>query len=296
MDWNRSMADTSAMADPAVTRAVGRVLRPLVRLLLDHGITLPTLVEMLKATYMRVAREDFRDSGRELNDSRASVLTGMHRKDVKRLRDAPPPESAPPMSVSVGGQIIAKWTARPEFLDSRSRPRRLPRLRRNGGARSFEALAESVSTDVGPRAILEELLRLGIVRIDLRDHVCLETSAFVPRQGLEEKAYYFGKNLHDHLAAAAGNLRGETPQLERSVHYVALSEESVKRLVQLAEAAGMGALKAINRRASELKQRDRKKGKGNRSITFGVYFHAAPDQSAGETRGRRRRDNDDTGR
>jgi hypothetical protein len=283
------MADIQALgpASPAVTDAVGRVLRPLVHLLLDHGITLPTLEEMLKAAYIAVAVEEFRTGGREPNDSRVSVLTGIHRKDVKRLRGRPSSENPPPISVSVGGQIIVQWTSRPELLDSRNRPRRLPRLRREGGGLSFEALVESVSTDVGPRPILDELLRLGIVRVDERDRVCLEVSALVPRKGMEEKAYYFGKNVHDHLCAVAHNLRGELPpRLERSVHSVDLSPESIQVLTRAVERAGMSALTKTNRLAQELKQRDRRKSRGGQEMTFGVYFHSAKfsPQSAGRSK------------
>ena len=256
MDRNQLLQEPRTLhtAPPAIVRAVAQVLRPLVRLLLDHGITLPMLEEMLKTTYVAVAREQFGAAGREPNDSRLSVLTGIHRKDVKRLRGAPASDEPPPMIVTVGGQIIVQWNARPEFLDAKNRPRRLPRLRRNGGASSFEALAESVSTDVGPRAILDELLRLEIVRIDKGDRVCLETSAFVPRKGLEEKAFYFGKNIHDHLATVADNLRGRhPPQLERSVHYAGLSKASVAKLAKAAELAGMGVLKKINRKADGLR-------------------------------------------
>jgi hypothetical protein len=272
------MADLQALgpASPAVTDAVGRVLRPFVRLLLDHGITLPTLEEMLKTAYIAVAVEEFRSGAGEPNNSRVSVLTGIHRKDVKRLRGNHPSQTPPPMSVSVGGQIIVQWTSRREFLDSRNRPRPLPRLRRDGGELSFEALVESVSTDVGPRPVLDELLRLGVVRRDDRDRICLEVSALVPRKGMEEKAYYFGLNIHDHLCAVAHNLRGELPpRLERSVHSVDLSPQSIDAIGKAVERAGMSALTKTNRLAQQLKQRDRRQRRGGHEMTFGVYFHAA---------------------
>jgi hypothetical protein len=276
----RKQASAAAAADGgsrAVAEAAGRVLRPFVRLLLDHGITLPVLEEMLKAAYVTVALEEFGSDGRAPNDSRVSVLTGIHRKDVKRLRASPRHEPPPPLGVSAGGQMIVQWTSRRGFLDARGRPRALPRLRRDGGEASFEALAESVSTDVGPRPILDELLRLGIVRVDERDRVCLEVSALVPREGLEEKAYYFGKNIHDHLCTVAHNLRGQLPpRLERSVSYDDISEASAEVLARAAEQAGMAALNRMNRQAQGLKQRDRRARRGGREMTFGVYFHTAP--------------------
>ena len=66
---------------------------------------------------------------------------------------------------------------------------------------SFETLVASVNTDIRPRAVLDEWLRLGVVQIDDSDQVCLVVDAFVPEKGLDEKAFLFGQNIHDHLAA-----------------------------------------------------------------------------------------------
>jgi uncharacterized protein DUF6502 len=263
----------------AVLTAVDSVLEPLSRLLLDHGIGLPILVERLKNAYVRVADGQFAGRVGGMSDSRVSVLTGVHRKDVRRLRRARPTDGRAPQTVSLGGQIIVKWTGRPEYLDARKRPVPLPRLRRDGHARSFEALAESVSKDVGPRAILDELVRLGVVSIDADDRVRLNRGAFVPQEGFEEKAYYLAKNIHDHLAAAAHNLRGDSPpHLERSVHYVRLSEASVERLRELAEQSGMRTLNEMNRAAQTLKGRDARARRGDRRMTFGVYFYSEGEQ------------------
>ena len=282
MASRKHVGDNAGTKTRSVLRAVDRLLDPLVRLLLDHGIGLPVIIEHLKTGYVRVAESEFRDAEGALSDSRVSVLTGVHRKDVRRLRREPQEDGAAPRSVSIGGQIIVKWTGRPEYLDARKRPLALPRLRRDGKSRSFEALAESVSTDVGPRAILDELVRLGVVRLDHDDRVHLNLGAFVPQAGFEEKAYYLAKNVHDHLAAAAHNLRGGSPaHLERSVHYVRLSESSVERLKRLAERAGMRGLNEINRAAQTLKDRDARAKRGDRTMTFGVYFYSAPDQPNG---------------
>ena len=266
-------------APPAVLQAVERALRPVVALLLDQGVGLPALVEMLKGIYVQTAEASLAGDARGASDSRVSVMSGVHRKDVRRLRRAPAGAPRPPAAVLRGAQLVAQWSARREFRDARGRPARLARLKSDGGARSFEALAASVTRDVGPRALLDELLRLGIVRLDSRDRVCLNQGAFVPARGLEEKAYYYGKNLHDHAAAAARNLKGGAdPLLERSVHYAAVSEHSAKELEQLARKAGMRALEQVNRVAFDRKQRDRRAGNGGHRVHFGVYFYTEPEE------------------
>jgi hypothetical protein len=265
--------DNPQGAPPPVVQAVERALCPIVALLLDHGVGLPALVALLKGIYVQMAELSLAGAARAANDSRVSVMTGVHRKDVRRLRHAAPSEVRVPAAVLQGAKVVAHWSARQDFRDGRGRPAPLPRLRSEGGARSFEALVAAVTRDVGARALLEELLRLGVVRLDSRDRVCLNQGAFVPRRGLEEKAYYFGKNLHDHASAAAHNLKGDgEPFLDRSVHYVELAERSAGELARLARRAGMRALVEVNRAAYARKQRDRTRGDAHHRVHFGVYF------------------------
>jgi hypothetical protein len=261
--------------------ALRHLLRPLVRLLVARGFTYPMLADLLKQIYVDTADRDFRLDGTPPTDSRISLISGVHRKDVRRLRGATPPdEEAVPETVALGAQLASAWTTKREFLDSKGRPRRLARLASQGGRHSFEALVESVSSDIRARSVLDEWLRLGVVELDKDDHVVLRTAAFVPARGFDEKAFYFGHNLHDHFAAAAHNLLREGPPfLERSVHYDALGAESEAQLAALSEEAGMAALHTVNRKAIACEARDRNDPSPRRRFTFGIYFFSSPTES-----------------
>jgi hypothetical protein len=276
---------------PSLLAALRHLLRPLVRLLVGHGITYPMLTEMLKQIYVDVADRDFALDGESPTDSRVSLLTGVHRKDVRRFRSTGPAETeAMPEAVALGAQLVSAWTTRREFVDARGRPRPLARLASQGAGRSFEALVASVSKDIRPRSVLDEWLRLGVVELDAQDRVVLRTGAFVPSRGLDEKAFYLGHNVHDHLAAAVHNVleAGPRPYLERSVHYDGLEAHSVEELAALATQAGMKALHAVNRRANECEARDQKLPTQKERITFGVYFYSAPAKSGLRKRGEKK--------
>jgi hypothetical protein len=149
----------------------------------------------------------------------------------------------------------------------------LPRKAESRNAPSFDSLVSDVSKDVRPRALLDEWLRLGVARLDDEGRVVLNRLAFVPEKGFEEKAFYFGRNIHDHLAATAHNLLEEgNPKLERSVHYTGLTDESASELAQAAERAGMKALLEVNRLALELAEKDKGRTTSTRRINFGLYF------------------------
>jgi len=255
--------------------ALQKLLRPLVRLLLAQGVTYPMLASQLKAVYVQVAKEEFQLAHKRQTDSRISLLTGVHRKDVKRLVHEELVDQQMPLNISLGAQLAARWLTAAEYLDAKGRPLPLSRLASDGGDKSFETLVTSVSKDIRPRAVLDEWVRLGVAHIDENDRVCLNVAGFIPEKGFDEKAYYFGQNLHDHIAAGTHNLLGRVPSLlERSVFQEELTEASVAELAALGKDLGMQSLKAIHRRSLELQRRDRSAAQANRRMNFGIYFYS----------------------
>ena len=211
--------DNPVIAPPAaLVKALRHVLRPLVKLMLSRGVTYPFLTELLKQVFVEVAERHFKLDSKPLTDSRASHITGVHRKDVRRLRRGLPGAEPDNATASLGAQIVATWNGLPNYSDAAGQPKPLARNISDGEGVSFEALVAGISKDIRSRAVLDEWLRLGVAYLDANNRVCLNAGAFVPEKGLEEKAFFFGHNLHDHAAAATHNvLGGKPPFLERSV-------------------------------------------------------------------------------
>ncbi|MFT5447312.1 MAG: hypothetical protein ACI9DC_002487 [Gammaproteobacteria bacterium] len=264
----------SAEPPRALIAALTRLLAPLVRLLLAHGVTYPALIRLLKSVYVDVADQHFAMDDRPQSDSRISLLTGVHRKDVRILRGQSKDPQGAPESVTLGSQLIARWVGERRYLDSDGRPRALPRRSLRGP--SFDALAASVSRqDVKPRVVLDELLRLGLVEITDNDEVRLKVEAFVPQRGMEEKFYYFGRNLADHMAAGVSNLQAESPPfIERAVSYHNLRAADINTLRALVDERGMDTLKAVNRKAISLRKHSSGKTDAEQRMIFGVYFYS----------------------
>ncbi|MBR0567047.1 hypothetical protein J5J83_13070 [Azoarcus sp. L1K30] len=269
-----------ASTDPssALVHALRQVMRPIVRLLLAKGVSYGYFSELLKDVFIDVAEHDFPIDGKRQSDSRLSLISGVHRKDVKRIRAAGNCATlALPEAVSYGARLVATWANVPPYCDEALRPRPLPRHARYGGELSFESLVGNVVRDVRPRVVLDEWLRLGVVSLDEQDNVVLNVNAFIPQKGFEEKVAYFGHNVHDHAAAAVHNLVGEgTPFFERAVHYDALSKESVAQISERVGELGMETLISFNRLAMELEQRDAATLVDRHRITVGLYCYTEP--------------------
>jgi hypothetical protein len=267
---------------PALVRAIRHVLRPLARLMLASGVTYPLVAELLKGVFVEVADRDFRLDERPTTDSRISLISGVHRKDVRRLRDSEQSdEEIVPDAVSFGGKLVATWLSDERFLDEKGNARPLPRTRAEADSVCFEDLVASRSTDIRPRVVLDEWLRLGIVRIDEDDRLVLNTEAFVPRAGLDEKLFFLAHNLHDHAAAATDNLLGSrASQLERSLIHDGLTDEGVELLDRRARQLGTRMLKELNRLAAEHETGGSGSTAARRRFTCGVYFYSEPAEGA----------------
>ena len=260
----------------SIVAAVRRILRPLVRTLVAHGITYPALTEMLKSVFVETAASEFTLDGQRPTDSRLTVLTGVHRKDIRRLLREPEPEAETPPGLTLGTQIVARWLGDRAYCDEMGKPLALPRTPSQGGEHSFAALVESVSKNVRPRSVLDELLRLGVVQVDANDYVHLITSGFVPGKELDAKAFYFGEAMHDHLAAGAHNLeQAGRPFFERSVYYDELSPEAVEMLRAQAEKLSMEVLKEINKRGLALERGDPPEPERRMRMRLGIYFFSS---------------------
>ncbi|HEB88926.1 MAG TPA: hypothetical protein ENI85_05085 [Deltaproteobacteria bacterium] len=276
----QSTSQLGPAASSAVMRAARSLLRPLVRLLLESQITYPLLGDLLKELFIDVAERDLPIDGRRQTDSRISLLTGIHRKDVKRLRRLrEEAEGTTSPSIPLGALLVSRWMGDPRYLDTEGAPRALPRMPGREGEPSFEELVTAVNKDIPARSVLDEWIRQGIAEMDDDGIVRLRVESFVPEEGLEAKIHFFGRNLRDHVATGAHNLIGEgRPYFDRSVFYDELSRESVEELDRAAREAGARMLRDLNRRAFELQRRDAGREDATYRMTVGAYYYAADER------------------
>lgn len=260
-------------------RALGRVLRPLVRLLIRSGVTFPILADLLRTVYVEIASTDLAQGEQPRTDSRIALLTGIHRKELRRQRTAVP--EAEPAIITLNSQIIARWLGDPAYTRADGKPAALPRT---GPAPSFDALVGTVTRDVRARSVLDEWLARGLATLDDDGRVALQVAAFLPREDTVSRLFYLARNLHDHAAAAGANVltTGQPPFLERSVHYDGLSAEAAAGFERIARETAGAALLDVNRAALALADADDAAATGaprTHRVNFGVFVYAedAPD-------------------
>jgi hypothetical protein len=253
-----------------VLKQMAAILRPVIRLCIKAGVTYPALSELLKEVYVQVADREFSLPGKDQTDSRLAVITGVHRREIRRLREIGTPVSVIPASASISSLLISRWLADQEFSLPDGRPRPLSRTG-EGGKLGFDDLVESVTKDVRPRAIFDDWSDRGIISVDANGLIHLAVELYGPNGDDDERFYYFGRNLRDHIESAVANVtsEGRSPFFERAVHYDSLSENASQQLMQKSNTAAMTILKQVNAQAHEVVSDKTQDGEWR--FTLGVY-------------------------
>ena len=284
MDQRTHPASATELTDPRARialRTAMAMLVPLARWLVRNGVHYASLAPALKPVFVEAARRELQGTGAKITDSALSVLSGVHRRDIRAFAQqlAIDPE---PKTPSVGSQVFTRWLTDPAYRDAKNKPLALPK---SGAARSFDSLAREVSSDVHPRTLLAELQRLGLVEID-DDSVRLRVHAFVPQEGFDGRAAMFSANVADHIAAAASNVGDDAGRfLEQSVFGSGLAPASVEALGQTARRLWGEAFEQIVREATHRYERDRTEPQAQMRMRFGVYYYAEPDDELLATNG-----------
>lgn len=227
-DSPKPLSDHEVLID-----ALRLVMAPLARLAVARGLTYASAEETLKQAFVHAARDEQIALGQAPHRlvSRISTVTGINRREVTRLVDAV--DAGPPVpEASLASQVFTRWLS-DRSLRVRGKPRPLPR---QGEAPSFEALARSVTQDVHPRSLLDELCRLQLARWDAEtDMVSLLQDGFTPRGDWQRMLGFLGSNVGDHMQAAVQNvLAEESTHFEQAVFADGLSDASVEMLRALA--------------------------------------------------------------
>lgn len=225
------------------------LMRPVAHLMLRSGISWKELAEALKLAYVESAVEHFGKYGRPANSSRVSILTGLGRKEVKRLRDLlEGPQSAGFEEldrINRATRVLSAWHQDADFVTATGKPR----LLRYSGPRGFEALVKRHAPDIPPTAMLKELQNVRAIDTTPQNKLrALARSFILP--GLEPEAMArFGSVLADVGATIAHNLVAthKPVRFERRTTNLGVKRASRAAFQRLVDARGMALLEDLDR-------------------------------------------------
>ena len=256
-------------------KAAVEILRPIIGHMISRGIVFGHLESRLRELFVRVAEESFEIPGRPQTDSRVSVLTGINRKEVRRIRRSHPHDVRPTsFERNLAADLVSRWSMGADTTDPRGRPLPIPFRSKQGP--SFVRLVRETTSDLRPRAILDELVRSGMVeRVDART-VRLCRDAYVPNHGESEKLAMLAQDPPELIQTMIHNIvsAGRDLWLQQKVSYDNLGESGVVRLRAELRRRSERFLRDVDRLLSRY-DRDRNPkapGGDRRYAGLGVYY------------------------
>jgi len=240
--------------DDIIYSAVSTLLRPLVRILLRHNVPLATFFDLAKRVYVEVAMKEFPLPNRKQSVSRVALLTGLSRKEVLRVsRLAPVIDSSLAEQHNRSTRVVSGWTRDDRFgLAGSTAPLNFE------GPDSFAELVRLYSGDITPRAVLDELLRSGLVQRLEDGRLQLVAPAYLP-QGEAEKLHILGSDTADLIGTIDHNLNPgpETePFFQRKVCYTRFPAQHLPELRGMSREKAQRLLEELDRWMAERDQED----------------------------------------
>jgi hypothetical protein len=223
--------DQLSKAARTLDAAVLKVMRALFRVLLRHSMSYTAFDELARRAYVEVAMKDFAIEGKKPTISRASILSGLTRKEVRRLLSIPADGGAGDGAEGAerynrAARVITGWVRDADFLDSTGAPRALP----FEGAHGFAELVRRHSGDMPARAVLDELHRVGAVHLHEDQHLQLSTRAYVPITSPSDKLEILGLDVQQLIATIDHNIEqgASDPRFQRKVMYESIAQSDLR--------------------------------------------------------------------
>ncbi len=177
------------------------MLQPVVRFCLKRSLGVQDVLEELKYVFLKMGAEQMEALGEEVNVSRLSAMTGIHRRDVRRIYRREETKDAQ----SISSRVIGRWQTDRQFA---TRPGRARVLKVNDRVNEFETLVSKVGSDLHSSTVLFELERIGAVR-RVRDGVKLLQRVYTPRGNMQEGLRFLALDTRDLMDAVMENVTNE---------------------------------------------------------------------------------------
>src|SRR5215472_1061764 len=216
----------SAREKEAVLSVFAALMRPLMRLAFEYGISASEIASAVRRTYVQALEARLAEQKRPASDARLAIVAGLTKSDVIALREAA--RIGAPHSVRTAARVdqitnlLTVWHTHSGFSGAYGLALELDLLPTPGSPRrSFRELVAVACPGADEEALLDELVASGSVEvIDSITVRCL-SRAYLPQETDVKRIEWMGRILANVAASFVHNLlrdaAKEPAYLERAV-------------------------------------------------------------------------------
>ncbi len=255
-------------------RALQSMLKPLVRILLRNGVPCAAFQELVRHAYVRVAWEEFGVEGRKQSVSRTATITGLTRKEVRRILDEPEDIELDHDKYNRATRVLTGWLRDKSFHGPDGKPKA---LLFEGEKNCFTDLVRTYSGDVTARAILDELSRGGAVKKLKDGRIKPMARGYIPSVDDHVKITILGRDTTDLISTIDHNLTSapEEAFYQRKVAYDNLVVESLPKIREFSRKEAQKLLEKIDRLMAkhDVDANSKLSGEGKARSLLGIYYY-----------------------
>jgi hypothetical protein len=196
---------------------------------------------------VQVATKEFGIRGRPTNASRVAILTGIDRRDVRKLRLASAEQPTFDLGfMSKPTQVLDGWFHDSDFRTASGEP---CDLHVSEGEDSFAALVRRYAPGIPPVAMIKELLAVGAIKQLPDERVRALKRNYIPRELTDNQIRLWGSVLEDVGTALEHNLTrkpSERPRFERRALSLTVERRALPEFEAFLAAEGQAFLERID--------------------------------------------------
>ncbi len=217
------MGSSPEISAKVIHAIVRMVMVPFVRLLLRYGVAHSDFSAITRRLYVEVAERDFQLTERNQSVARVAVLTGLTRREVKRILDEPDPDAIP-IEFNRAGRVVEAWMRDRTFWGDNGQPAALSITSKSRS--SFHALVKKYGGDIPARAVMDELISRGAIRKE-GETVLMTSTGYVPAGDSEEMLTVTFRSVGHLISTIDHNDQNgsDQPRLQLTVEYDNVSSE-----------------------------------------------------------------------
>ncbi len=222
-----------------------KILTAIVRTLLRNGLSYGEFDQIARKCFVDVAFRDFSPEKKKQTVSNVAILTGLNRKEVKKLHELHADQS------DVGAKqynrvvrVIGGWINDPRFLRKDGNPSDLD----YDGERSFSELVKQYSGDMPVAAMQKVLTGSGNIKFTDDNKVRLLSHAYLPSDDPVEKLTILGSDTSQLIETIDFNLTApeEDLRFQRKASNPQVDPESIPEIKQFLQRKGQAFLEEVD--------------------------------------------------
>jgi hypothetical protein len=246
------------------------ILSAIVKTLLRNGMPYGEFDQIARKCFVDVAASEFTTPGKKQTVSNIAILTGLNRKEVKKLRECDVDQiqqNTKQYNRSI--RVLGGWINDPEFLRKDGNPRDLE----YEGPASFSELVRKYSGDMPVAAMQKALTRSANIQFTDDGKLRLLSHAYLPSDDPVEKLAILGVDTRQLIETIDHNLTAteESLRFQRKASNPKVSTHSLPEVKQFIQRKGQSFLEEVDLYLSQHESDDDSASE----LSIGVYFHQA---------------------